>query len=517
MTILIVDLSAIFWRQYYVSGTGEQTYEDVLHALAGAVLAYPRMIICCEGRSPVRHQWSPIYKATRPPKPEDAVVALRAIIKDLKTCVAPVVSVPHLEADDLIAGFATQASEPVVIWSSDKDLAQLISPTVKMLIDGKLFGEEECFAKFGAWPNQIRDYLAITGDSADNIKGCPGIGAKGAAALLQRFGTLDGIRSAPDELLDLGPKTLLKFRQWEASEDAALAVKLVTLIYEIPIHLNQLFQPTSIEQDSKMADMTLGAVVTGKQNKPLKIVAFGVEGIGKTRFGAFAPKPIFICSEDGTASLDVPRFPAPETWSDVMSAIKTLTTSDHEYKTLVIDSLDWLHPLVKAQVLADEKLTAAKYESFASGEKFAIKHFQDLITTLDALQAAKGMHVICLAHSQVKPFNNPEGENFDRYQLSLPDKTSEKFKQWAYCLLFMNWESFAQAKDSGRARGVLGNRIMCTERDAAFDAKNRYGLPSRITFEVENPWKAFAAAMREANKPATESKPNDNSTKTEAA
>ncbi len=515
MTLLLVDLSAVFWRQYHASGSGEQAYEDVLHRLAGAVLAYPRMIICCEGVAPIRHQWSPIYKGTRPPKPEDAVTALRQIIKDLKTCTAPVVSVAHLEADDLIAGFVHQATEPVVIWSSDKDLGQLISPTVHMLIDDKLFGVSDCIAKFGVRPDQMRDYLAITGDSADNIKGCPGIGGKGAAALLRRFQTLDGIKAASDDDLDLGPKTLLKFRQWAPSDDAALAVQLVTLIKDIPVQLSDLFQtPSNNNEDEQMADMTLGAVMSGKQNKPLKIVCFGPEGVGKTRFGAFAPKPIFLCAEDGTASLDVPRFPAPETWSDVIAAVKTLTTSDHEYKTLVIDSLDWLHPLVKAQVLADEKLTAAKYEAFAAGEKFAIKHFQDLISALDTLQTAKGMHVVCLAHSQVKPFNNPEGENFDRYQLSLPDKTSEKFKQWAYCLLFMNWESFAQAKDSGRARGVLGNRIMCTERDAAFDAKNRYGLPPRITYEIENPWKAFSLAMREVSK---SSDPKPISTKTEAA
>jgi len=507
--ILLVDLSALFYRYWHSTKSGPQAYEFTIDHLTELIAKYPRMVICCEGKRPIRFQWFPEYKANREEKPEGVKESLRQIITELQdTPGVPVISIDHCEADDVIATLATQATEPVHILSRDKDLYALLSPLVTMVIDDKLVGPVECLEKFGVWPEQIRDYLAIVGDTSDNVPGCPGLGAKGAAALLQRFDTLDAARAAADEELGLKPKQLEKFRAW----DPSLAVKLVTLITDAPINLTNLFQENESETD--MADMT--KITTDRKNGPLKIVAYGPEGVGKTRFGAFSTKPIFLCAESGLTAPDLrdtPSFPAPDTWSDVIAAIEHLRTAEHGYRTLVVDSLDWLYQHVKADIQKRENMSAAQYEDYGRGDKFALDYWVKLTQAFDALQAAKGMHIIVIAHSGMETFQNPQGEDFVRYQLALSKKAAERWKQWPDFLLFMSQELFTKkSKDDKGSKGIMGDHRIFTTRNAAFDAKNRINLPAEIEYDTSNPWRSFANAVKEAAAPKapakTETKPD---------
>jgi DNA polymerase-1 len=111
----------------------------------------------------------------------------------------PILEWEGREADDLIAGVvARREGRPVRVLSADKDLAQLVSPEVTLVTPGKKgawaeLGPAEVADKFGVPPTAIRDYLALVGDSSDNIPGVPGVGAKTAAKLLNEFGSIDGI------------------------------------------------------------------------------------------------------------------------------------------------------------------------------------------------------------------------------------------------------------------------------------------------------------------------------------
>lgn len=503
--LLLVDLSAEFWRNYHATKSGPQAYEFTIGRLTELVAQYPRMVICCEGKSPKRFAWFPEYKANRPLKPEDAKESLRQIITELEaTPGIPVVSCDGYEADDVIATLCLQATEPVHILSRDKDLYALLTPTVRMVIDADTIGPAECVAKFGVKPHQIRDFLAIVGDASDNVPGCPGLGAKGAADLLRRFGTIAGIRAQPDPALDLGTKTLAKFRAW----DPALATKLVTLMFDAPVKISELFPQHESETD--MADMS--KIQTERKNGPLKIVVYGPEGVGKTRFGAFCNKPIFLCAESGLTAPDlanVPAFPAPDGWPDVLAAIEHLKTTEHPYRTFVLDSVVWLSHLIRADVRTREKLTTAQYDDYGRGEKFAFECWAKLTGELDALQAAKGMHVIVIGHSSPEIFQNPQGEDYARYQLALTKKAAEHWKQWPDFLLYMSQEIFTKkSKDDKASKGIVGGHRIYTQRTAAFDAKNRINLPAEIEYETENPWRAFAQAVRETVAPkAAEPKP----------
>src|SRR4051812_12199161 len=96
--------------------------------------------------------------------------------------------------------------------------------------------------------------------------------------------------------------------------------------------------------------MTLASIRTGRRQTPDRIMLYGVEGVGKSTFAADAPAPIFIASEDGVAHLDVPSFPGLGTFQDALDAVRTLTDDPHDYRTAVIDTVDWLEPLMWREI-----------------------------------------------------------------------------------------------------------------------------------------------------------------------
>jgi hypothetical protein len=249
-------------------------------------------------------------------------------------------------------------------------------------------------------------------------------------------------------------------------------------------------QKPSPQQPSRMK---LAAVTRGRLERPTRVLLYGVEGVGKSTFAASAPAPIFIAAEDGTAQLDVARFPEPKTWSDVLEAVGELATSEHVFKTLVVDTLDWLEPLCWAHVCEVGKWASIEDAGYGKGYVAALDAWRVLLARLEALRTKRGMNVVFLAHSWVKPFKNPEGEDFDRYELKLHAKAGGLLKEWADCVLFTRHETFVDKDNkTKRVRGVsTGARVMHTTRTAAYDAKNRYSLPETLPLE----WDAFAAAV----------------------
>lgn len=234
----------------------------------------------------------------------------------------------------------------------------------------------------------------------------------------------------------------------------------------------------------------LAGVVKGKVAKPIRVVLYSTDGLGKSTWASDAPEPIFIGAEDGTANLDVARMPGIDSWRDIIESAQELATSEHPYRTVVLDTADWAEPLLWRHVaLAGGK---SDIEDFGYGKGYAaaLNEWRILLSIFDRLRD-RGMHVIVLAHSWIKPFKNPDGDDFDRYELKLHPKASGLIREWADCVLFGNYETFAHKKD-GRTRGVsTGARIVHTTRTAAWDAKNRIGLPETMPLS----WEAFAAAL----------------------
>ena len=239
--ITLIDISHVFWRAFYGTGSDVGAYESTLESVQWYWENCPRTALCCEGRNCFRFELFAEYKSNRKPKPQDAIDSLIAIQQQAASWGCPIVACDTYEADDIIATLVKQAFlEDVQIVSNDKDLAQLVSPTVK-LCGVRHMGPADVLAKYGVKPEQMRDWLAMVGDAADAIPGCQNCGPGRARDLLQKFGTLEAIRQVPDAELakvrGIGPLTIKAIREW----DPTLALSLVTLRDDAPVDLATLW------------------------------------------------------------------------------------------------------------------------------------------------------------------------------------------------------------------------------------------------------------------------------------
>ncbi len=202
-----------------------------------------------------RHEQYPEYKATRDKTPEELHNQVPLIEEILEALGVPILRVNGYEADDIMATLAQQCREikrPCFIISGDKDLLQLVQGDVKMLHTekGEYFevDREAVHEKWGIYPEQVLDYLALTGDSADNIPGVKGIGPKTAVSLLEKYETLDNIYTHLDEL-PAGQKKKLE----ENRENAYMSKRLVVLDSSTPL--------SSSMEDLKLGELHVEAAV----------------------------------------------------------------------------------------------------------------------------------------------------------------------------------------------------------------------------------------------------------------
>lgn len=259
-------------------------------------------------------------------------------------------------------------------------------------------------------------------------------------------------------------------------------------------------RPQTAATQAAPSRMRLDQVVRGKQRKPVRVVLYGVEGVGKSTFGANAPGAIFLGAEDGTSHLDVTRFPSPTSWQDVMDALGVLEREPHEYRTVVLDTLDWAEPLLWAHICKRDGQATIEAYGYGKGYAAALDEWRVFLAALERLREKRGMHVVLLAHAVVKTFKNPEGPDFDRYNLKVHDKAAGLVKEWADVVAFANFETLTdEDRKTKRVRGLsTGARLIYTVRTAAYDAKNRHSLPDSLPLD----WAAFEAAI-EAHQVAT--------------
>lgn len=225
---------------------------------------------------------------------------------------------------------------------------------------------------------------------------------------------------------------------------------------------------------------------------PPRIVLYGVPGIGKTTFAAGAQSPIFLPVEDGCGELDVPAFPVPQSYADIMSAVGSLYTEPHDYRTLVVDSLDKIEPMLWAQVCTEGGKKGIEDFGYGKGYVAAASEWRNLLAGFDALRNDRGMTIVLIAHSTVVKVEPPETDAYDRYQMRLHKTAEATVCDWADAVLFANYKVVtidSGPKGGERKRGISdGTRIVHTTERAAWRAKNRYRLPDQIALD----WAALA-------------------------
>lgn len=241
----------------------------------------------------------------------------------------------------------------------------------------------------------------------------------------------------------------------------------------------------------------LDRVTSGKVARPHLILIYGPDGVGKTTFAASAPKPVFLGTEQGTNFLDVARFPTPKNWTEVQAAVLELTTEAHEYKTLVIDSIDWLEPLLYEQICREHGAKSIELAAGGYGKGYteALERWGQFMKMINVLRETRAMNVILIAHSETKTFNDAQLQiTYERYQLKLHKNSSPKFKEWVDSVLFANYEIYTKKEGSAVQAFGEGERKVWTEGRPGYDAKNRMGLPGCLPLS----WEAYEKAYNEA-------------------
>ncbi len=226
---------------------------------------------------------------------------------------------------------------------------------------------------------------------------------------------------------------------------------------------------------------TLENILKGKTPKAPRIVLYGVPGVGKSTFAAQAPNPIFLQTENGINHLDVAKFPLASSLDDILGALDLLINNQTEYKTLVLDTLDWAERIIFQQVAKEQGVADIGEIGYGKGPRMAVPHWDKIVRKLDAL-SEKNMAIILLAHSKITKFKSPDTTDYDRYEMDLDKNGSSLFVEWADAVLFANYRVYTSVeKGSTVAKGTgNGERILFTERRPAFEAKNRYNLPPEM-------------------------------------
>jgi len=225
-------------------------------------------------------------------------------------------------------------------------------------------------------------------------------------------------------------------------------------------------------------------IKTGPINRPQKLVVYGPNGIGKTTLAAAFPQPIFIDTEDGTTHQNLTRILAP-TEEAFFDALRTLGSEGHSYRTLVIDTIDVAEKYVRERVLKRHRMKNIEDFGYGRGWTHLREEFDSFLGGCLDNFVRHGMHVVAIGHSAVKRVQPPGlSDAYDRYELKLDSVDSAKLKERSDAILFLSWDAGSTENAEGRIRGVGGKeRIVYATHSAAYDGKNRVGLPDKLKCE----------------------------------
>jgi len=226
-------------------------------------------------------------------------------------------------------------------------------------------------------------------------------------------------------------------------------------------------------------------IVVGKKMSPLKGIIYGDNGIGKTSILSCAKNPLIIDMEGNCSHIKAPSVKISNI-SDFHELINSLIDKDHEYKSLVVDSLDSLQILIADKMSKDYD---AKELSYGKSNGIFSRKIKEIVDKFEMLQEKKKMNILFTAHWKVKMANNPMVEAYDRYDLRINEEMRTGFCNWVQFILLANKEVlFEDKKDMGfgkkKAKGIE-RRVLHTAGDPTYYGKNVFNFPKKMGMETE--------------------------------
>ena len=234
--------------------------------------------------------------------------------------------------------------------------------------------------------------------------------------------------------------------------------------------------------------ISLSSLTSTKRDDPPITLLYGVDGIGKTSLAAEFPNPIYLGTEGETppSDIDLPTPGVIKTLDDVFAVFEELLTTDHGFKTVIIDSLDGLEPLVWRTTAARLGVNSVEEPGYGKGYVEADYEWGEYLSALAALKNA-GLYVVQLAHPEIVRFDSPITDPYSRYGIKLHKRAAALVRERADIVGFLNYRVTIKEKEVARqtkvahAEGGKERQIHLNE-GAGFVAKNRYGMPDAVQY-----------------------------------
>jgi len=230
--------------------------------------------------------------------------------------------------------------------------------------------------------------------------------------------------------------------------------------------------------------------------KPPRILIHGGEGVGKTTFACNAPNVYMLDLEKGRAQCNPLMAQEPTTYNQVLEHISALIEQDHDYHTLVIDSLDVLETMISDHVCKAGGYKSISTPGFGKGYGERTMVWAEFWKALDYLRDTKNMMIIMIAHSQIVKVEDPILPSFDCHELHLYRTDKAKAVEIpdivGYCMI----KTYTTKDGERNMATTAGERVIKLTKNPAYTAKNRYSLPDELPLN----WDTFYAALKNTNK-----------------
>lgn len=226
-------------------------------------------------------------------------------------------------------------------------------------------------------------------------------------------------------------------------------------------------------------------LTVGVQKKALRVVVYGVAGIGKTTLSAEFPNPVFIDVEDGSNQLPVARMPRPTSWEMLLDEVREVRAGNVSCSTLVIDTADAAEELCVRAILAEKDWDGIESPGYGKGYTYLAERYGKLLDLLGEVVDG-GRNVVMVSHAMARKFERPDETGaYDRFELKLSKKVSPMLKEWSDMLLFLDYKIYVEEVAKNKAKASGGKRIIRTTHHPCWDAKNRFGLPDEMPLSYD--------------------------------